>query len=636
MSGIVGAYNLDGQPVERKNIQNMLDSIAHRGPDGSRVWTDGPVGLGHQMLWTTPESLYEKPPMLDETGNLAITADARIDNRDELISILNFNGRPKEAITDSEIILASYEKWEEACPEKLLGDFSFALWDGRKRRLFCARDPFGIKPFYYFFNGKTVRLASEPKAIYEDNKIAKEANLPLICLYLLNNFNEREGTLYRGIYRLLPSHFMVFEEGGFRKERYWDINPSYTIEYRTDEEYAEHLLCLFKDAVRVRLRSYGPVGASLSGGIDSSSIVCVARMLYQEKLVQGNGFEAFSLVFDKLPCDERFYINEVARKCGLKANYISHEENLRFLDIEQILEYSDMIYLPNMFFFAPVLKCIQEKGIKVLLYGIGGDDLLAVGYEHLTDLMYKGKLKKLIKHLRQDVSMSSHSALSLFLNYCIKPFIPGPIKTVLKQCIKPFRQNGISSLVNVDFLKKCGGKNQLLSNNSFPHFTTRSQQKIYESLYAGWNATLASDVGERFNAHFDIEARYPFFDRRLVEFLLAVPEEQRWNCQWPKAILRQSMVGILPESIRRRLDKAEFSCVVDLELKERQATKIEKLIQQSILVDLGIVNSDQLEQLFNNYRQSVDRYDIRNELATFVWLELWYRLEIEKGKGGIA
>ncbi len=134
--------------------------------------------------------------------------------------------------------------------------------------IYCARDPIGIKPFYYYFKGGTFRWSSEPKAIFEDKTISKEPNLPLICLYLLNRFDEREETLYKDIYRLPPSHFMVFENGQIRKGQYWDIDPNYSIRYKTDQEYAERFLELFKEAIRARLRSHGSVGALLSGGLD--------------------------------------------------------------------------------------------------------------------------------------------------------------------------------------------------------------------------------------------------------------------------------------------------------------------------------------------------------------------------------
>ena len=322
MSGIVGIYNLDGRPVEQTDLQRMLDSIAHRGPDGSGVWTDGPVGLGHRMLWTTPESLHEKLPLTNKSGDLVITADARIDNRDELIPTLNLNGRPRETIPDSEIILAAYEKWGEKCPEKLLGDFSFAIWDKRRQRIYCARDPLGIKPFYYYIDSRTFLFGSELRPLFEDPTIKQKPNEGMIAEYLAVAITDNEETLYQDIFRLPPAHFMLIRHGEFRKERYWDIDPAKEVRYRTDKEYAEHFLEIFKEAVRCRLRSHRPVGAELSGGVDSSSIVGVARSIYREESLADLGFETFSLVFPGLPCDESGYIQDVVQLWNIKSNAV--------------------------------------------------------------------------------------------------------------------------------------------------------------------------------------------------------------------------------------------------------------------------------------------------------------------------
>ena len=165
MSGIIGIHYLDGRPVDRENLTKMVDILAHRGPDGADIWVDGCVGLGHRMLWTTPESLIEKLPLENQRGDLVITADARIDNRDELIAALQINNRPSDKVVDSELILAAYEKWGEDCPEHLLGDFAFAIWDERRELLFCARDHFGVKPFYYYFANNTFAFGSEIKAL---------------------------------------------------------------------------------------------------------------------------------------------------------------------------------------------------------------------------------------------------------------------------------------------------------------------------------------------------------------------------------------------------------------------------------------------------------------------------------------
>jgi asparagine synthase (glutamine-hydrolysing) len=633
MSGIAGIYFLDGRPVDPELVQSMINSIAHRGPDGSGVWTDGSVGLGHRMLWTTPESLTEKLPLKDKTGNLVITGDARIDNRDELIPALNFNGRPRETITDSEIILTAYEKWGEMCPEKLLGDFSFAIWDKRKQRIYCARDPIGIKPFFYYFDGKTFRWASEPKPIYEDPAIGKEPNLTLVCLYLLNRFDEREETLYKNIYRLPPSHFMVLENGQLRKSQYWDVDPNYAVRYKTDEEYAEHFLELFKEAVRVCLRSHGPVGAMLSGGLDSSSIVCTAQLLYQQDSISYNGFETFSLIFDQFPCDERNYINEAIRKWDIQSNVFTFENNLESVDFEQVGQYVDIGYLPTLFFFAPIYREARHKTIRAMLNGIGGDDLLSVSYDHLTDLLRQGNFPKLITQFRHDANITSYSSSSLFLNYCLKPLIPQPIKVVIKQFLNPFQNNGVPSWINADCIKKMGVDERLKKITPKKQFSTLSQQRIYQGLFYGWNSTIIMDVIERFTAYYGIEMRYPFFDRRLVQFLLSVPEEQRWRNEWPKTILRRAMDGILPEPIRMRKDKAEFSPIIDSEFNDRQAGKISELILTSSLASFGIIDSLRLHQLFQYYKEGKAK-DVTNTLATFIFLESGFHSMVRGTTGG--
>jgi asparagine synthase (glutamine-hydrolysing) len=150
MSGIAGLYYLDGQPVGCPDLERMVFRLAHRGPDGMGIWHGGPVELGHRMLWTTPESLQEQCPLVSLSGDLGLTTDARVDNRDELVTALGWSDGLRGGITDSRLILAAYKKWGTSCPAKLLGDFAFTIWDSHNRRLFCVRDHFGIRPFYYY------------------------------------------------------------------------------------------------------------------------------------------------------------------------------------------------------------------------------------------------------------------------------------------------------------------------------------------------------------------------------------------------------------------------------------------------------------------------------------------------------
>jgi asparagine synthase (glutamine-hydrolysing) len=624
MSGIVGIYYPDGRPVERSEVENMLNTISHRGPDGFGIWTDGPVGLGHQMLHTTPESLHEKLPLTNRRGDLAITADARIDNREELFRELDLNGRPRETIPDSEVILAAYEKWGERCPEKLLGDFAFAIWDGQKKTVFCARDPIGIRPLFYSFDGKAFYCGSEPRTIYGDSKISKEPNLQLICLYLLNRFDEREETLYRNIDRLPGSHYMVLEKGKIRKGQYWDVDPGASIRCKTDEQYADHFLQLFKQAVKVRLRSCTPVGLTLSGGIDSSSVAATAQLIRGQELFQDNGFESFSLIYDTFPCDERSYIHEVVKSSNLTANYIKYEDTFSEFGIEKNNGYFDIPYSPTLLSYRSIFKRAQEKGIRSVLNGVGGDDLLGSEPDHLTDLLLHGKFYKLIRQFRCDSKTLSRSPRSLFLHYCLLPLIPRRMRLGLGKRFKHFRRNEIPSYFNMNLLKRIGVVERFQEPLPYKKFPTVSQTKIYQGLRFDWNANIAIDMLERLTSHFEIEGRYPYFDRNIMVFLFAVPQQQRWKNGLPKQIVRKSLEGILPEPVRRRTDKPKFTSTLIFEYRYRQSAQIEELIRSSRLVNRGVIHSNELASLFDAYKKgSCDHFTIF--LWNFLWLEIFLR-----------
>jgi asparagine synthase (glutamine-hydrolysing) len=628
MSGIAGIYHLDGRPVDPTLLTRMTDIIADRGPDGEGHWLDGSVGLGHRMLNTTSASLHQKQPVVDDTGQLAITADARIDNRDELIGTLGVNGQARGQITDAELILRAYGKWGEACPEKLLGDFAFAIWDRREHHLFCARDPIGIKPFYYYHDGDRFLCASEPQQIFQDPSIARQPNLCLIGRYLLNDFSEREETLYAGVTRLPPAHSLICNAEQIHKRQYWDVDPAKEIRYSTDEEYAEHFLALFRDAVKSRLRSSGPVGAWLSGGLDSSSIVCMAQKLSQEGALENKGFETFSIVFDELPCDERPYIDAVVQKWGLTSHTFLYEQNLAAVDIQKLSCYPGVLYDPVLFMLGPAQESAARNGIKVILSGVGGDDLLATGFYHLADLLRRLRIRDLVAQIKGDTITYGSRPLDLLLHHALRPLIPHPVKMALRGLLKAFRRNGIPPWMNADFVEQFRLKDYLRKVAPLQRFPTLSQGQIYHHLGFGWNNNVGLPLIDQFAAHFSLECRYPFFDRRLVEYLLGIPEEQRWWRDRPKTVLRNAMRDILPEAVRERKTKADFCPVYDRELKGRQREEVSKIIRTLALADLGVVYDKAIWHMFRAYCQGKSEH--ANPLVVILMLELWYRTEFNQ------
>ena len=225
MSGVAGVYFLDGRPVDRGLLERMTDSITHRGPDGVGIWNSGPVGLGHRMLWTTPESLHEQLPLEDKTAKIVLTADARIDNRDELMAVLDLPRNTEREISDGELILSAYEKWGEQCPEKLVGDFAFAIWDERKQRLFLARDHFGVKPLYYYRSDRVFVFASEIKALLCLPEVPRRLNEARVADYLTVMMEDKTVTFYREIFRLPAGHSMTVSREGAPARPYWALDP---------------------------------------------------------------------------------------------------------------------------------------------------------------------------------------------------------------------------------------------------------------------------------------------------------------------------------------------------------------------------------------------------------------------------
>lgn len=628
MSGIVGIYHMDGRPVEETEVRRMLAPIAYRGPDGAGVWTSGSIGLGHQMLWTTPESLHETQPLTNEDGSLCLVADARVDNCAELRTDLLAHGARLRDDTDAELILRSYEVWGESCPAKIIGDFAFAIWDARRRRLMCTRDPLGIKPFYFCFDGKTFRWASAPQGIFSSGPgaIAPQPNLRQVCQTLLNRFDEREETLYKDIFRLPPAHRLIVEGDRLRKERYWELDPEHAVRYDTDAEYAEHFQDLFRTAVAARLRSHGPVGSILSGGLDSSAVVCVAQELNRENGAAPSGMEAFSIVFDTMACDERPYIADVVKKCGVGASQFVQEEHASWLDFENVQRYPEAYYTPTLFMLGPALEAARRNGIRSVMTGVGGDDITASSVVHLTDLARQRRIGDLIRQLRHDAHLASRSQWSLFRDFCLKPMVPASARSMIKSMVKPLRRTLNRKWLTDECLRQ---GDATVNGSAAARFKTAVQQQMSEKLQFGWNTTVALARMDAFAAHFAVEFRHPFFDRRLVEFMMAVPEEQRWFGPWRKTILRAAMIKILPESVRCRNNKADFTPLVEREFKQRQAAKAQELLRATILGEWGLIDAVEIQQLFKRYQQASTSHAERKACQNVIGLELWYRSTIQ-------
>ncbi len=624
MSGIAGLFNLDGRPVDRDQLARMSEALAHRGPDGSGAWISGPVGLAHRMLHTTPEALLETQPLQDEDGKLCLVLDGRIDNREELRAALEAQGLRLRDATDAELVLRSYQAWGEECGSRMIGDFAFALWDQRQRRLVCVRDALGARPLFYRFDGRTLSFASEMRALFSDSSFSRRPNLRVLGMFLTPTFTEREETLYQDVLRLPLAHVLVAGEKGVAKRQYWDVDAARTIRYASDGEYAEHFRHLFLEVVRRQMRSHGPVTATLSGGLDSSSIVCAAGHLLREGRVAGTGFETFSILFTGPRAEEKPFMEAVIHKWNLSSCWLCFEEASPYYEIGSTPQFPDVFFDPGRMMLLAAVDGMRARGSRILLFGIGGDELLQPSFQYLAVLAQQMRWGVLMREARVIAGIYGLPFSYVLINYCLRPLaarLPRPVKTLLRPLSRRLGQLEAPPVLRPQFAAEHGLEQLPRPPQKFP---TREQQLIYEGVFWGWNTLVAREGNELMFARFGIELRHPLLDRELVEFALALPPDQISRRGVTRFILRQALQGLLPETIRERPGKADLTSSFDREFRHRQADRIEGLLRTSAIASLGLADQEHLLRVFSQYRDS-EGTPLIGIIFQIVGLELWCR-----------
>ena len=467
MSGIAGIWNFDGRPVERDKLCRMVESLAHRGPDASGIWTAGPVGLGHTMLWGTPQAPHEQLPLTKQLSDLTITADARIDNREDLIEILELGGNCPAMIPDSELILRAYEKWGQDCAANLIGDFAFAIWDGRKQALFVARDHFGTKPFCYYRSETIFAFASEVKALLCLPEVPRQINEARIADFLVGELEmiNNTCTFYQSIFRFPPAHTMTVDRKKIRTQAYWSPDPTKEIHYASDGEYAEAFLQIFTEAVDCRLRGISAAGCMLSGGLDSNSIVGVAQ-----NLLARNGIGPLH-TFSRMPEDETkgepcSISAMIAALPGLKPCQVKPAELALFLE-DFNLAFARMDDLFDTLIMDPRLimySYAHKSGLKALIDGIDGDVVTSNRDRYIEFILRSGALKTALGEVvgRNDyyskvTSRSRSRTWRLLWRYSKAAFVPSFAKNIKRKVFGRELETKrliANSIINVDFAEK--------------------------------------------------------------------------------------------------------------------------------------------------------------------------------------
>ncbi len=564
MCGIAGIVSFK-ENVNLQRLKNMTDAIVHRGPDGEGQWinSEGKLGLGHRRLSIIDLSDKAKQPMHYGNRRYTITFNGEIYNYIEIKKELLTKGYQFQSESDTEVLMALYDLKKEKCLSDLDGMFSFAIWDSTEQVLFCARDRFGEKPFYYFKNENEFVFASEIKQLFAAG-IPKEMN-PQVLYYYFNyntegNPNEPEQTFFRNIVQLMPGSYLKLAHNKLSINKYWELDTKYTSDISFEDAVGKFTE-LFNTAVQRRLRSDVPVGSCLSGGLDSSSIVLSIDKMKAEGQIQ----KTFSVRFKDFDKDEGKYMAMVAQKAKSVQYHETWPSEKDFTDsISTILKFQDEPYGgASVMAQYHVMLLARKNDVTVLIDGQGSDEYLAGYTPYLTTYLnqlygHSGKYAIEKEKIKEYHGLEHHLSFNGKMQLKYPVLFAAASKT--KNAIVPSEKRGsnATNVLHPDFSKEI--------QNGLDPFRGKANNNLRQSVYniingIPFNALLR--YADRNAMAHSVEVRLPFLFHELVEFANSLPDHYKIHEGWTKYILRKSMEPVLPNEITWRKDKIGFAAPQD-------------------------------------------------------------------------
>ncbi len=644
MCGIAGIYNLDNSPIDVHKLYEMTNIVRHRGPDDEGYLLIGTqsgaisqyhgeetiesvkrqtrhinqsqpanLGFGFRRLAIIDLTPSGHQPMSNADGSLWIVYNGEIYNYLELREELTRLGYRFRSNSDTEVILAAYEEWGNECLNRFNGMWSFALWDNRQKRLFCARDRFGIKPFAYYYDGQRFIFGSEIKQILL-HPIDKSLNMAMIYRSMkLNSFLcYGDETYFRTIKVLPHSHYLQVEGGRLEIKQYYDLDPAtFETSQLSFAEAADQYRYLFTDAVRLRMRSDVEVGSCLSGGLDSSAVVGAAVKYTSRK------FKTFTAYYtEEERYDERRWAEIVGKNANCDMYYVSPDPAEVIADFDRMTWYNDYPVVGSSFISQHYLmRLARQTGVPVLLDGQGSDEILG-GYNHAFYRYYADLLKKMrwLKFFKE---------FSSYLKYNQKGTIGAKLaKTLLVLFFKEsilYNQEA-KRLFQNPFNEKMEDDQLFRLIVDLP--VSRLSNFLYNLLMTTSIQTLLHFEDRNSMAH-SIETRVPFLDYRLVEYVFSLPSDYKISGYRGKLVHRLGLKDIVPLEIIHRKDKVNFATPGESYwLKGQMRNIADQTLRSDNLGTRGIYNRNAIDQLYRNFQKG-SRQD-----GTILWriiaLERWF------------
>ena len=613
MCGIVAIHDLAGRPVPSAELERMLQTIRHRGPDADGTWCAvSGIGLGHVRLAVIDLAPESNQPFVAGDGSAVLTYNGEVFNYLELRAELESLGHVFRTRSDTEVLLAAYRQWGEDVCSHLNGMWAFAIYDARKRELFCSRDRFGIKPLYYASTGGRLLIASEVKALLavapELARLDAGAVSKLMRASLVGHVPEH---YCRGVRRFPAAHNMVARLGRepvFR--RYWDYPAE--IDHRMSFEAAcEGFRALLIDAVRLRMRSDVPVGTTLSSGIDSSSIVCLLRTFYD------GGHDAFTAQFKGSYADESAAAGELARALGMDHWPVSTEAD--FLPtLERVVHHMDgPTQNPATLPLWHIMRTMRER-IVVCLDGQGADELLGGYYQTVApaavaDAVRTGRWRQAGMALRTALlpaGAGARGAMRGGLEFA---------RAVVPSAHRAFRRVRGDESVYAGVL--AGGPDVQADRPDAPSYGEALTDRLRRSHEEGLVSLL--HYGDAISMAHAIESRLPFLDHRLVEFVFSLPGHYKIRDGRGKALLKEAVRGYVPDAILKDRPKLGFVVPIREWFRSSPDATVLPVLLSSRCRERGLFDPKALERALR--RHISGRVDLSNQIFRWLTLELWCR-----------
>lgn len=630
MSGIVGIWNLDGRPVAPAILTSLSARLAHRGGDHYGQWINECAGFACHLLRVTPEAATETQPVVHPSGT-TLVLDGRLDNRNEILAHLHDEPGITEQLPDSALMLALYRRDGERFVERLSGDFAAALYDPRQHTLLLARDALGVRPLYYTRIRNSFLFASEIKALLAHPGVVARPNDDMLACYVSSVRPKDSGaTCFQDMYSLPPAHLAEVTPESLSVRQYWDFSVT---EHRLGslQSYAEGFRHYFAQSVRRRLRSVMPVAVSVSGGLDSSSILCVAETLRRSNSGLAPALKGISYLSPAgSPSDEQTFLTDIERMYDLSIARIPPRTLGSMNGCEESVWHVEAPYLDQQWnTLHSSLQTARQAGARVMLTGHWGDQVLfPQGY--LVDLFQQGRWRELAAHLREFGRWMEDTNPRLFR----ERFRLDLIKHYAPRALLPFLRllRGAQPAWYTGTLRRRARRQLLRQPLLGTHLPTAHARSLYDEARSPHHA-FCLEWDNKVAAMHGLEMAFPFLDRDLLSFLMSIPGEAQTCHGIPKGLLREALRGILPDTIVNRRWKADFTHLVNAGMEQDFPRLAHHLEEGAAAVRRGYFDAQTIKTMLAHYRSQLE-----NGTCTAAWtlgdmlgLELWLQIFVEKG-----